>query len=154
LNEVVKQRWVPVGVIAAGLFVVNLAGRWAASIVKDADRQTIAGIIALGAITLVFVVMAIIWGRGRPVGRVVADLGIAAAAGCALSVLLAPFLAGSTPFANGPGAFFEQIWWYAALAGGGTGLGLIILISIGKDHRAQQLKRYTERMKSVPRRVV
>lgn len=142
MSEFLKSRWGRIGALAIVLFALNVAGRWAARIVEDEDNQVIAGLVTLGVITAIFLVLAAIWGRRRPFAAVCFELGIAGLAGCLLSVLVGPFLAGATPFANGPGAFFEQIWWYAALGIGGTGLGLMIITTLGIDYKSRQLKQY------------
>jgi hypothetical protein len=144
VSEFFKARWARIGAVALALFVVNLAGRLAAKIVDGADNETIAGWVTLGTIFLIFAVLAVVWGRGRPAAAVCFDLGMAAVAGCLLSVLLGPLVFGLDPFANGPGAFFEQIWWYAALAIGGTGLGLMIITTLGVDYKSKQLKLYAQ----------
>lgn len=148
-----KERWLPVGVIAGVLFVVNVVGRWVAKGIDDADSQATAGFIALGVIGLVFFAMALYWGRTRPLWRVVGDLAAAGGVACLLSILVGPLLAGDGPFANGAGAFFAQIWVYAAVFAVGTGLGLIGLIAFAADYRAKQLKAFAERAKAHPRRV-
>jgi hypothetical protein len=140
-------------VIAGVLFVVNVVARWVAKGIDDADTQVTAGFIALGVIGLVFLAMAAYWGRTRPLARVVADLAAAGGFACLLSILLGPVLAGESPFANGAGAFFAQIWVYAAVFAAGTGLGLVGLIAFTADYRSKQLKAYADRAKANPRRV-
>ncbi|MDI1459872.1 hypothetical protein QEZ54_02725 [Catellatospora sp. KI3] len=149
-----KERWLPVGVIAAVLFAVNLVARWVAKGITDADRQSVAGLVALGVIGLVFLVMAVYWGRVRPQARVVADLAAAGGVACLLSILVGPLLAGEGPFAHGAGAFFNQIWLYAGVFIIGTGLGLVGLMAFNADHRARQLKAFAQQQhsKARPRR--
>ena len=71
-----KERWLPVGVIAGVLFVINVVARWVAKGIDDADKESVAGMIELGVIGLFFLVMAAYWGRTRPIWRVVTDLAI------------------------------------------------------------------------------
>ncbi|GAA1361134.1 MULTISPECIES: hypothetical protein [Catellatospora] len=148
-----KERWLPVGVIAGVLFVVNVVARWVAKGIDDPDTEATAGFIALGVIGLVFFAMALYWGRLRPWSRVVADLGAAAFAACLLSIFVGPLAAGEGPFAHGAGAFFNQVWVYAAVFAIGTGLGMVGLIAFAADYRARQLKLFAERAKAHPRRV-
>ncbi|MBV1849052.1 hypothetical protein [Catellatospora tritici] len=148
-----KERWLPVGVIAAVLFAVNVVARWVAKGIKDADRQSVAGLVALGVIGLVFFAMAVYWGRVRPQARVVADLAAAGGVACLLSILVGPLLAGENPFAQGAGAFFNQIWLYAGVFVVGTGLGLVGLIAFASDYRARQLRAFAQQSKARPRRV-
>jgi hypothetical protein len=153
VKDELKQRLLPVGVLAAVLFVINVIGRWVAKSIDSDDKKSVAGLVAFGVIALVFAVLAVYWGRNRPMARVVADLAFGAATGCALSILVGPLLVGASPFAQGAGAFFAQIWLYAAVAGAGTLLGLIGLIAVGADYKAKQLRSFAERAKSRPRRV-
>lgn len=148
-----KERWLPVGVIAGVLFVINVIARWVAKGIDDPDTEATAGFIALGAIGLVFFAMALYWGRTRPWSRVAADLGFAAIAGCLLSILIGPLVAGEGPFAHGAGEFFKQVWFYGAIFAVGTGLGMAALMAFAADYRARQLKAFAERAKAHPRRV-
>lgn len=153
MKDEIKQRWLPVGVLAVALFAINVIGRWVAESIDTDDKKSVAGLVVFGVIALVFAVLAVYWGRNRPMARVVADLAFGAIAGCALSIMLGPLLIGASPFAQGAGAFFAQIWLYGAVAGAGTVLGLIGLIAVGADYKAKQLKSFAERSKSRPRRV-
>ncbi len=148
-----KERWLPVGVIAGVLFVINVVARWVAKGIDDADKQSVAGLVALGVIGLVFLVAAAYWGRTRPIWRVVADLAAAGGVACLLSIFVGPLLVGESPFAHGAGAFFAQIWVYAAVFAVGTGLGLAGLVAFTADYRSKQLKAYADRTKATPRRV-
>ncbi|WP_155374384.1 hypothetical protein [Catellatospora vulcania] len=146
-----KERWLPVGVIAGVLFVINVIARWVAKGIDDPDTEATAGFVALGVIGLVFFVMALYWGRTRPWSRVAADLGAAAFAGCVLSIFVGPLAAGEGPFAHGAGAFFQQVWVYAAVYAAGLGLGMAGLIAFAADYRAKQLKAFAERAKAKAR---
>lgn len=152
MNDVTKQRLLPIGVLAAALFALNVIGRWVAKLIDDTAKEEIAGLVAFGVIVVVFAVLAAYWGRIRPMSRVVADLAFAAAAGCALSILLGPLLVGLSPFHAGAGAFFAQIWTYAGITAAGTALGLIGLVAVGADYKARQLKSFADRVKGKPRR--
>jgi hypothetical protein len=144
VNEFIKTQWGRIVVLAAALFAVNLLGRLAARTVDGDEQQTIAGWITLGVLAAIFAVLAILWGRTRPIGPICFELGMAAVIGCLLSVLVGPLVFGLDPFANGAGDFFAQIFWYAGLAAVGTGLGLVIIIALGVDYRAKQLRRYAQ----------
>jgi hypothetical protein len=148
-----KERWLPVGVIAGVLFVVNVVARWVGKRIDDPDTQATAGFIALGVIGLVFFAMTLYWGRIRPTARVFADLAAAAVGACLLSIFVGPLTAGEGPFAHGAGAFFAQVWVYAAVFATGTGLAMVGLIAFAADYRAKQLKLFAERAKAHPRRV-
>src|SRR5688500_10537985 len=152
-------RWREVAMLAGVLFAVNVAGRWVAKSLKADnaqaldDRKALAGFILIGVLGLIFVAVTIYWGRVRPYGRVAGDLGVAALAACVLSIFLGPLTVGESPFANGAGAFFSQVWTWGGVALIGTALGYILLVSFTADYRSRQLKAFAERKKVVPKRV-
>jgi hypothetical protein len=152
-------RWREVAIFAGVLFAINVAGRWVAKSLKAEnqqvleDRKALAGFVLIGVLGLVFVAVTVYWGRVRPFGRVGLDLGVAAFAACVLSVLVGPLIVGESPFANGAGAFFAQVWTWGGIALGGAALGYIVLVSFTADYRSRQLKAFAERKKVVPKRV-
>ena len=152
-------RWREVGIVAGVLFAINVAGRFAAKMIKAGnqqtldDRQALAGFITLGAIALVFLALTLYWGRIRSMWEVGTNLGFAAVIACVLSIFLAPLIVGKSPFEGGAGNFFSQIWWWGGLAIGGVTFGFIILISFTADYKSKQLKSFAERQKAQPKRV-
>jgi hypothetical protein len=144
-----RERWLPVGALAVGLFAINVVGRVVAKVWADGDddREIRVGLITLGVIGLVMFVAAIRWVRRHPMPRVWADLLFAAGAGCLASVLLGPLLVGD-------GLFFRQIWWYAGITLVAACLGALIVMTMGKDWKSQAWKRYADRVGSKPRKVV
>jgi hypothetical protein len=151
-----KERWLPVGLLAVVLVAVNVAGRVVAKVWGDGndDREIRVGLIALGVIGLVMLAASMRWMQRHPVPRVWADLGIAAGAACLLSVLAGPFAVGDQPFAEGAGLFFRQIWWYAGICLAGGLFGALAVMTVGRDWKSQAWKRYVEQRSSRPRRVV
>ena len=149
-----RQRWQWVAVLAAGLFAINAVARFAVRLwAHDNDAQQVRiGFVAMGAIAAAAGVVMFLWGRRYPMNRALGDLTIAVLAACLLSVLIGPFISGSTPFKEGAGAFFALIWQYLAFAAGGAVLGLIPLMASGQDYRSRALKRYAERQRVRPRR--
>jgi hypothetical protein len=151
-----KQRWLPVGVLAVGLFAINVVARlvarlWFNGDLEAADRITLLMLLAVGVACLL---AAAVWSKRHPVGRWSGDLAAAALVGLLLSIFVGPFISGSTPFADGAGEFFKQIWQWAAFGGGGAALGFMIVTALGLDYRSQSLKRFAEAKLSKPRRVV
>jgi hypothetical protein len=151
-----KERWLPVGVLAAGLFVINVVARlvarlWFNGDLEAADRITLLMLLAIGIVSMV---MAALWSRTRPVGRWLGDLAAASFAALLLSIFVGPFISGSTPFADGAGEFFKQVWQWAAFSGGGTAIGFMVVTALGLDYRSQSLKRFAEAKLAKPRRVV
>ena len=151
-----RDRWQPVGILAGILFAINAVVRlivWQFGPKSDGKQITL-GLVGLGLVALVMVGAGWRWGRRYPVSRVIPDLSAAVVVACLLTVLVGPFFGGTRPFKEGAGLFFAEIWHYLAFAGGGAILGLLVLMALGKDYRAEALKRYTRSRAAKPRRVV
>lgn len=151
-----RERWLPVGVLAAGMFGINVAARLVARLgfngdEEAADRITLVMLVAVG---LACLLAAAVWSKRRPVGRWLADLSAAAGAGLLLAIFVGPFISGTTPFSSGAGEFFKQIWQWAGFGGAGAILGFMIVTALGLDYRSQSLKRFAEAKLAKPRRVV
>ena len=142
--------------IAGVLIVTNVIARWVVRLfAADNDKRTTEiGLVSLGVVAVVMAVAAYWWARRHPMPRVVADLAVAAVAGCLLSVLLGPLLAGTAPLRDGVDFFVGQVWHYLAVAAGGAVFGLLVVMALGLDHKSQSWKRYAEQLKAKPRRVV
>ena len=151
-----KQRWLPVGVLAGVLFVTNVLARWVVRLFAAHDDKvtTRIGLVALVTVAVVMAAAAYWWAREHPMPRVIGDLAVGAVGGCLLSLLVAPFLVGTTPLKDGADFFIGQTWRYLALALGGTVFGLLVVMALGKDHKSQSWKRYAERIGAKPKRVV
>jgi hypothetical protein len=146
----------PAVVLAVGLFAINVAARlvarlWFNGDAAAADRITLLMLLAVGMTSLV---VAAIWSMRAPVGRWLADLSAASVVGLLLSILVGPFISGTTPFADGAGEFFKQVWQWAGFSGVGAALGFMIMTAMGRDYRSQSLKRFAEAKLAKPRRVV
>jgi hypothetical protein len=74
--------------------------------------------------------------------------------GMLLTVLVGPFISGDTPFSDGAGAFFSQIWVYGGVAIVATLLGYWLATMLGRDYRSKSLKAFATARTSKPRRVV
>lgn len=151
-----KDRWLPVGVLAGVLFAVNVAARLVARLGfnedgEAQDRISLGMFVALG---LTFAVTAFLWGRRHPAGRWIADIGAAAIGALLLMLFVGPFISGDSPFEGGAGDFFGQIWIYSAFAIGGSLVGFLILVALGRDYRSVGLKRFADAKMAKPRRVV
>ncbi len=151
-----KERWLPVGLLAVVLFAVNVAGRVAAKVWADGndDREIRVGLVALAVIGALVLGMAVYWTQRRPLPRVWADLAFGVGAACLASVLLGPVLVGDAPFAEGAGLFFRQIWWYLGITVVAAGLGMLAVMTLGKDWKSKAWKRYADQATSRPRKVV
>jgi hypothetical protein len=152
----VKQRWLPVGILAGALFVANVVARWLVKLFTSHDdgKTTAIGLAALILVAVVMAAAAFRWARLHPTPRVLGDLAVGALAGCLLSVLVAPLLVGTTPLRDGADFFINQILYFLAMAAGGTVFGLLVVMALGQDYKSQAWKRYAEQIRSKPRRVV
>lgn len=151
-----KERWLPVGLVAGGLFLVNLVARLVVRFAAggDDDKQITIGLWALFAVGAVMIPVAFWYGRLHPVIRVIGDLGLAVVVACVLAVLIGPFVSGVGPFSNGVGLVFRQFFYFVGLSAIGAVLGMLVLMTMGLDYRSQSWKRYIERTNTKPRRVV
>jgi hypothetical protein len=151
-----KDRWLPVGVVAGVLFAVNAIARfivWLAA--SDSDStQIVIGLVVFGVVGLVMIWAGFRWGRRYPMTRVTPDLFVIIVSSCLLSVVVGPLAGGSVPFREGVGLFFGEVWRYLVYAAAGAVLGLLVLTMLGMDYRSQALKRYAEMKQAKPRRVV
>ena len=151
-----RQRWLPVGVLAGVLFATNVVARLVTRFGFDDDVE-FSDRVSLGMFAVIGVILAVlafVWGRPHPVARWGGDVAVAVLVAMALTIFVGPFVSGSHPFADGAGSFFAQIWLYAGFAGGGTLVGYLLLVASGLDHRSQSLKRFAESKQARPRRVV
>ncbi|MEV4136871.1 hypothetical protein AB0J72_32440 [Dactylosporangium sp. NPDC049742] len=151
-----KERWLPVGLIAGALFLVNVVARLVVRFAagNDDDKQVTIGLWALFAVGAVMIPVAFWYGRRHPMLRLVADLGIAVVAACVLAVLVGPFVSGATPFGDGVGLVFRQFFYFVGLSAIGAVLGVLALMTLGWDYRSQSWKRYIDRAGTKPRRIV
>jgi ABC-type phosphate/phosphonate transport system permease subunit len=151
----VKERWLPVGVLAGVLFATNVVARVVVRLTasNSATNQTRIGLIAVLAVAAVMIGAAYWWALRVRIPRLALDLGVAAVAACALSVLIGPYAAGSRPFAEGGAFLFGQVWQYLVIAAAAALFGLLVAIMLGKDWKSQAWKRYAESMNAKPRRV-
>ncbi|GIH12707.1 hypothetical protein [Rugosimonospora africana] len=151
-----KDRWLPVAVVAGVLFAVNAIARfivWLAAPKSDAT-QIVIGLAVFGVVGVVMIWAGFRWGRRYPMSRVAPDLFMVVVASCLLSVVIGPLAGGSLPFREGVGLFFGEVWRYVLYAAAGAVLGLLVLTTLGMDYRSQALKRYAELKQAKPRRVV
>ena len=151
-----KERWLPVGLLAVVLFAINVAGRVVAKFWADGndDKEIRVGLITLAVIGVVVFGVTFRWVQRRPIPRVWADLAFGVGAACLVSVLVGPFVVGEQPFAEGAGLFFRQIWWYLGIGLVAAGLGMLVVMTLGRDWKSQAWKRYAEQATSKPRKVV
>src|SRR5262245_29622652 len=115
-----SNRWVRVGAVALGFFLINGIARlvsWLTgpddekavpSTTGDGTSDQVIAVIGVLAIVALMAGAAAFWAVRHPVGRVVADLGLATLGGTVLAMLVGPFLGGNTPFEEGVESFVLQ----------------------------------------------
>jgi hypothetical protein len=152
----VSKRWLRIAVLAGALFAINLIGRLVVRLgsVDDLDSQQQVTVLTYAAVGLLMAVLAVLWGRLRPAGPVIADLAGGMVLAGLLILTIGPFVSGTTPAAVGAGDSFNAAWQYAGFAAGGALIGLLSLIAVGRDYTSQSLKRFAEAKLTKPHRVV
>ena len=151
-----KERWLPVGLLAGALFVVNLIARLVVRIAAGSDdnKQVTIGLWALIAVGAVLIPVAFWWAHRWPLPRVIGDIAVAVLVACLLAVMIGPFVSGTTPFGDGVGLVFRQFFYYVAVSAGGTLIGILAVMTVGQDYKSQAWKRYAQRVNAKPRKVV
>jgi peptidoglycan/LPS O-acetylase OafA/YrhL len=151
-----NERWRPAGILAAGLFVVNLIARLVVRFGagKDDDKQITIGLWALVAVGAVLIPVAYWWAKRYPMPRAIGDISLAVAVACVLAVVVGPLVSGTHPFNGGAALTFQQFFYFVAVSAGGTLLGVLAVMVAGQDYKSQSWKRYAERIQAKPRRVV
>jgi hypothetical protein len=151
-----RQRWVPVAVLAAVLFAINVVTRLVVRLwFEDSDTaENRASLVMFAVIGLVFAAVVFVRSRQVPPSRWLPDLVAAAVGGMLLTILVGPFVSGDTPFTNGAGAFFSQVWLYGGFSIVGSLLGYWIATALGQDYRSKSLKAFAEAKRTKPRRIV
>jgi hypothetical protein len=151
-----RERWLRIGILAGALIAVNVVGRLVVRLgsVDDVETQELVTLVTYGAVALVMAVVAGWWVRLRPLGVVVADLAGGAVAAGLLTLLVGPFVSGTSPSAVGVGDSFEAAWQFAGFAAAGALVGMLLVIMLGRDHQSKSLKRFAEAKLTKPRRPV
>ena len=157
----IRNRWVRVGLVALGIFVINALARLISRLTRDDTVSTAAdtgvdkiSIIGAGAVVLLMAVMGALWAVRHPFSRMVFDLGAAVIGGALLSLLIAPFVGGSKPFDEGLGTFVGEFLQFLGLGALGVLLGFLAMIVFGKDWKSRGLRRYEENYKRKTHKVV
>jgi len=152
----VKQRWVPIAILAAGLFAINVIARLVIRLGFSGDdtAESRVSIIMFAVIGLALAVVTFIRAQQIPPIKWLPEVAAGALIGMVLTVLVGPFVSGDGPFAGGAGNFFAQIWLYGGFAIVGTLLGYWIATALGRDYRSRTLSAFAQARATKPRRVV
>jgi hypothetical protein len=148
------MRWRRVGLLAVGIFVLNVIARfitWKFTVVEASDQQTI-GLVAVTAVAALLLGAGVWWAIRYPFSRLVFDLGAAVGVGALLSLLIGPFAGGSTPFSEGLGTFVSELLMFLGIAAVAALLGFLIVVTLGKDWKSRGLRRYEQNYRKRPQR--
>ncbi len=151
-----QQRWFPIAVLGVALFAINVVARLIIRLGFDDNdsAQSRASIVMFAVIGVVLAVVAFVRSQRVAPADWLPDLTGGAVAGLLLTILVGPFISGNTPFSNGAGSFFSQIWLYAGFSIVGTLLGYWIATALGRDYRSRSLKAFATAKNNRPRRPV
>jgi hypothetical protein len=151
-----RQRWMPIALLAAGLFAINVIARLIIRIgfADDDSAQNTVTIIMFAVIGIVLAVVTFFRCQRVPPGSWLPELAAAAIGGMLLTILVGPFISGDTPFSSGAGNFFSQIWLYSGFSIAGTLLGYWVATMLGRDYRSRSLQAFARAKSTKPRRVV
>ena len=151
-----RQRWVSIALLAAGLFAINVIARLVIRIGYNDNEtaQNRVSIVMFAVIGVVLAIVTFIRAQRVPPSTWLPDLGAAAIGGMLLTILVGPFVSGDGPFSAGAGNFFSQVWLYGGFAIVGTLLGYWIATMLGRDYRSKSLAAFARAKTSKPRRVV
>jgi hypothetical protein len=151
---VIRNRWVRVGLVGLGIFLINALARLISRLTQDDTPSAAAttgvdkiSLIGAGAVVLFMAVMGALWAVRHPFSRMVFDLGAAVIGGALLALLVAPFVGGSKPFDEGLGTFVGELLQFIGLGALGVLLGFLAMIVFGKDWKSRGLRRYEENYK-------
>jgi len=161
-----RNRWVRVGAVALGFFLINGIARWISFLTAPDENEiptistpqssidTVISVVGALAVVAFVAVAAAFWAVRHPLGRVIADLGLATVAGTLLALLVGPFLGGNKPFDDGGlEVFVLQFLQFLGLGALGIFLGFVAMVVLGKDWRTRGLSAYAERYGKRPHRV-
>ncbi|MBX6750059.1 MAG: hypothetical protein IRY85_10395 [Micromonosporaceae bacterium] len=160
-----RNRWVRVGAIALGFFLINGLARFISNITapdeseipplrsEDSSTDVVIAVSGALAIVLLLAVAAGFWAVRHPAGRMAADLGLATLVGTLLALLVGPFFGGNKPFDEGLEMFVLQFLQFLGLGALGIFLGFVTMVVLGKDWKTRGLAAYAERYGRRPRRV-
>jgi hypothetical protein len=151
-----RQRWFPAAAVAVGLFVINVVTRLVTRLWFNGSdsAQDRASLVMFALIGLAVAVATFLRAQRVPPAVWLWDIGLGAAGGMLLTILVGPFASGDQPFAGGAGNFFAQVWLYGGFAIVGILLGYWTATAIGRDYRSRSLKAFVQTRSAKPRRVV
>jgi hypothetical protein len=159
-----RNRWVRVGAVALGFFLINGIARFVSWLTHrepeistvatpESATDTVISVTGMLSTVALVAVAAGFWSVRHPVGRVIADLGLAVLAGTVLAMFVGPFFGGNTPFEDGLEMFVLQFLQFLGLGAVGIFLGYVAMVVLGKDWKTRGLAAFAERYSKKPHRI-
>jgi len=151
-----RDRYKPVAMVAGLLVLMGIAMHVIMQVgfKKNTNDQENVVIVVLIGVAVVMIICSYVWSVRHPIAHVVPELLLVVAIGCIGTVVIAPLFVAVSPFHDGAGDFFEQIWIYLGVGLGASLLGWLVALAVGQDYRAKQLKRFAATVSSKPHRPV
>jgi hypothetical protein len=147
---------VPVAILAVALFAINVVARLIIRLGFSGDdaAESRISIAMFAVVGLTLAVVTFLRAQQKRPSEWLPEITAAALGGMLLTILVGPFISGDSPFADGAGNFFSQVWLYGGFAIVGTLLGYWVATALGRDYRSRSLTAFTQARASKPRRVV
>jgi len=152
---VLRHRWTPILLVAAGLFAINVISRvilWATGVQSDV-KMTEAGFYSMLAMALVGGYAGFRWAKRYEMVRVVGEVSAAIVIATLLAVFVGPLIVGLSPVDGGTGIVLRQLGLCFAVCALGAFVGLLIVLAMGADRKSRAWKATEDRLRAKPRRV-
>jgi hypothetical protein len=156
MEAAVRQRWVPIALVAVGLFAINVIARLIIRLGFNGDdtAENRVSLVMFAVVGLTLAVITFIRAQQQRPSQWLPELTAAAVIAMLLTILVGPFISGDGPFDGGAGNFFSQVWLYGGFAIVGTLLGYWVATALGRDYRSRSLSAFAQSRATKPRRVV
>jgi len=139
-----KMRGVLVGGLAGVLFGINLVTRLLVRFAFDVSDTAVqrGSVIMLGLIGLTCLAYTAWSCRWLPPGQWAVEVALGSLVGLLLAILVGPFASAASPFADGAGEFFKQVWQWSGVTIVGALIGFGAMTALGQDYRTQGLRMF------------
>ena len=151
-----RRRWVAVGLLTLGVFVINVIARVVTKQfdIVDAANQIKVGLLGMVTMGVLLVGAAAWWAVRYPFSRLFFDMAAALLVGGLLSLIVGPFAGGSKPFVEGLGMFVGELLLFLGIGAVGVFLGFAAMVTFAQDWKSQRLRGYEQTYNRRPHRPV
>jgi hypothetical protein len=150
------NRWVRVGLLAAGILVVNVASRfitWKFKIVEESQLTKLDAVL-IGLLAVLVMAATTWWSIHYPFPRVFGDVGLAVLAGVLLCLTIAPIAGGQHPFTESIGTMVLEFVLFTGVIAIFGFLAFLGVVTLGKDWKSRGLRKYQQTYLKRPHRTV